>query len=61
MLCFVACTLYNPPAHFALAVGTVHVLIMALPLTVLALLTVLAIAATATSGEYQMGQREAGR
>ena len=36
-------------------------LIMDLPLTVLALLTVLAIAATATSGEYQMGQREAGR
>ena len=34
---------------------------MALPVTVLALLTVLPIAATATSGEYQMGQREAGR
>ena len=34
---------------------------MALPVTVLALLTVLPIAATATSGEYQMGQREAGK
>ena len=34
---------------------------MALPLTVLVLLTVLAIAAAAIFGEYQMGQREAGR
>ena len=36
-------------------------LVMALPVTELALLIVLPIAATAMSGEYQMGQREAGR